>query len=56
VAVDVTIVTDLFTVPSMPLLCVGFVVVEPCLAALDKLQVGVPGPPLAERWLPLDAV
>jgi hypothetical protein len=35
VAVDITNVTNLFTVPSIQLLCVGFVVVEPCLAALD---------------------
>jgi hypothetical protein len=41
-AVDIATVTDVFMVPSTQLLRVGFVAAEPCQAALDKLQAGVP--------------
>jgi hypothetical protein len=59
-AVDIATVTDVFMVPSTQLLRVGFVAAEPCQAALDKLQVGVPwsaaGGALVYGWSPSDSL
>jgi hypothetical protein len=40
--IDIATVTDGFMVPSTQLLHVGFVIADPCQAALDKLQTGFP--------------
>jgi hypothetical protein len=59
-AVDIATVTDVFMVTSTQLLRVGFVAAEPCQAALDKLQVGVPwsatGGALVYGWSPSDSL
>jgi hypothetical protein len=53
-------VTDVFMVPSTQLLRVGFHAEGPCLAALAKLQVGVPWAAadgaLVYGWLPADSL
>jgi hypothetical protein len=59
-AVDIATVTDVFMVPSTQLLRVGFVAAEPCQAALDKLQAGVPwsaaGGAIVYGWAPSDSL
>jgi hypothetical protein len=58
--INIATVTDVFMVPSTQLLRVGFVAAEPCQAALDKLQVGVPwsaaAGTLAYGWSPADSL
>jgi hypothetical protein len=59
-AVDIATVTDMFMVPSTQLLRVGFVAAEPCQAALDRLQAGVPwsaaGGAIVYGWAPSDSL